>query len=95
MNCTLGSMTQMLAPRMSRIWLAVSRIRPQKIDACCEMSSDGEADAQDHAEILAGIADQHAKGDPVHGAKARRVEAHGELPSRSGVARLHCTGEMI
>ena len=29
-NCTLGSMTQMSAPSMSRIWLVVLRIRPQK-----------------------------------------------------------------
>ena len=35
MNCTLGSMTQMSAPWMSRIWLLVLRIRPTKIDDCC------------------------------------------------------------
>ncbi len=35
MNWTLGSMTQMSAPLMSRIWLLVLRIRPTKIDACC------------------------------------------------------------
>ena len=34
-NWTLGSMTQMSAPWMSRIWLLVLRIRPTKIDACC------------------------------------------------------------
>ncbi len=38
MNCTLGSMTQMSAPAMSRIWLEVLRIRPVKMDICCVMS---------------------------------------------------------
>ena len=39
MNWTLASMTQMSAPWMSRIWLVVNSISPQKIEACCAISS--------------------------------------------------------
>ena len=42
-NCTFGSMTQMSAPWMSRIWPVVCSIRPQKIDACCAIKSDANA----------------------------------------------------
>ena len=42
-NCTLGSITQMLAPWISRICPLVCSISPQKIDACCAMSSDANA----------------------------------------------------
>ena len=59
-------MTQMSASSMSWIWLVVLRIRPQKIDACCAISSAAKVDAEDDAEVLGPVAGQHLQGDPVH-----------------------------
>src|SRR4051812_3919001 len=55
MNCTLGSMTQMSAPRMSWIWLEVLRIRPVKIDACCVISMLAKAMPKMMAKYLARL----------------------------------------
>ena len=66
-NCTLGSMTQMSAPSMSRIWLVVFRIKPRKMDALLGDQQRGEGDAEDDAEILVPVAGQHLQCDPAHG----------------------------
>jgi hypothetical protein len=43
MNWTLGSITQTSAPWMSRMVLAVLRIRPVKMDACWVISIEAKA----------------------------------------------------
>ena len=83
-NRTLGSITQMSAPSMSLIWLVVSSIMPQKIEACCEIKQRGEGDTENDPDVFALVAGEHLERHPAHRTHSSAPTA-GRTPSAASI----------